>query len=323
VIDPTPLALDFERDDEPPDWLINGVIERGTVVVLSGDTASGKSLVADALTVAVLKGTEWLGRDAQPGRVVYVDEENHRRLVRDRLAAFGLTNAEAHGLVYYLRQCVCLGDADWNAWLVRTAQEHRADLVVIDTASSTTTGDVNDNSRVAQLYRDALRPATVAGAAVLLLHHERKTRSDEHRQAGQAMMGARQWAGQADGHLAIRATGSLTNEPTDDGRSRQRFPVELETPKHRDGQPPLPQRLVIASERDARNRLTWMALRPERDPLLDKLLSAYVGTEALKRAELAGAVGLDPGGGTFQRLLKAALASGEIEKAGHGCYART
>jgi RecA-family ATPase len=207
MIRPTPVTFDFEHDAEPPDWLVDGVIERGTVMVLSGDTAAGKSLIADALTVAVLQGAEWLGREAQQGRVLYVDEENHRRLVRDRLKAFGLSNDERDGLRYFLRAGVALGDTAWNSWLAAETQEHRADLVIIDTASSTTSHDVNDNSKVAQLFRDALRPATLSGAAVLVLHHERKTTGEWPRNASQAMLGARQWAGQADGHLAVRAAG--------------------------------------------------------------------------------------------------------------------
>src|SRR5215218_10470045 len=204
------------------------------------------------------------GWGAQSRReVLYADEENHRRLVRDRLRAFGLTNADRDGLRYFLRAGVSLGERPWNEWLAAQAQDHRADLVVIDTASSATAGDVNDNSRVAQLYRDALRPATLGGAAVLLLHHERKTNGDYPRNASQSMLGARAWASQADAHIAVRATGKLTSEPTEDGRSRQRYPVEMETPKVRDGQPALPQRLSIVSERDAENRLDWMAVERE------------------------------------------------------------
>jgi len=70
VIEPTPTVFDFERDTEPPDWLTDGVIERGTVVVMSGDTGGGKSLLADALTVAVLHGSDWLGRSVQAGGAV-------------------------------------------------------------------------------------------------------------------------------------------------------------------------------------------------------------------------------------------------------------
>jgi hypothetical protein len=320
VIDAKPVEFDFERDDAPPDYLVSGVIERETVTVLSGDTAAGKSIIAAALTVAVLKGTEWLGRDVQAGRVVYVDEENTRRIIRDRLAALGLTNAERDGLAYYLRQGICLGSPEWNAWLASIAQQHRADLVVIDTASSATGSDVNDNSKVAQLYREAFRPATVNGAAVLLLHHERKLTGD-HRNASQAMLGARQWAGQADGHLAVRPTGSLVSDPTEDGHSRQSYPIELETPKVRDGQPPLPEQFVIASERDATNRLVRMALERTEDHRLVKLVEALRDHGPMKRAALAGALGTDSQNGTFDDLLKASIGAGKVRKTGYGIYA--
>lgn len=87
---PKAAVFDFEGDQTPPEWLVEGVIERGTVTVLSGDTSAGKSSVADALSVSVLKGAPWLGCPVNRGHVLYIDEENHRRVVRDRLKAFGV-----------------------------------------------------------------------------------------------------------------------------------------------------------------------------------------------------------------------------------------
>jgi hypothetical protein len=239
-------------------------------------------------------------------------------------------NDDRGGLRYHLRAGVALGLPDWNQWLTAKTQEHRADLVVIDTAASATAIDLNDNTSVAALYRDALRPATLNGAAILLLHHERKA-GDYARNAGQAMMGARQWAGQADGHLAIRATGRLSNEPVGDtGRTVQRYPIEMEMPKVRDGQPALPAALMIVSERDEANRLAWMrvdaageALAGASTPTLADRIVTYVnGTEAVvSRAEVADALNVTPTSGSFKTALKAAAAAGRIKRVGHGQYA--
>lgn len=326
LIAPTPVVFDFERDMEPPDWLVDGVIERGTVTVLSGDTAAGKSIVADALTVAVLKGEPWLGVEVQRGRVLYVDEENHRRIVRDRLKAFGVTNADRDGLRYFLRAGACLGERQWNEWLAEQAQSHRADLVVIDTASSATRGDVNDNTAVAALYRDALRPATISGAAVLVLHHERK-QTGEFRNASQSMMGARQWAGQADAHLALKATGKLTDVAGDDGRACQRYPVELEMPKVRDGQPALPAALAIVSERNSAGRLEWMALEEAEprvssdDAFAARIVAFLSEREQAQNGEIAATLKVGRNDGRLRRALDGLQAEGRVRKVERGTYA--
>lgn len=309
----------------PPDWLCDGLIERDTVTVLSGDTAAGKSLVADALTAAVLRGSTWLERSVVRGRVLYVDEENHVRVVRDRLRAFGVSNDERETLRYYLREGVALGQASWNAWLRTEAEQHRADLVVIDTATAASAVDVNDNSAVAALYRDALRPTAGTGAAVLLLHHERKTGDWGRGSASQAMMGARQWAGQADAHLALRAPHSLISEPVEAGRTRQRYALHLELPKVRDGLPDVPSRLVLVSERDEAGRLDWMRLEadefgdPAEPSLVDRIVEA-VDREMSNKA-VAAAVDASEGSGAFKVALSQAVDAKRITKPRRGRYA--
>src|SRR4051794_19474248 len=56
VWSPQPSAFDFDTDPEPPDWIIFRTVERGTVVMLSGDTGSAKSIVTNAMLPAALNG---------------------------------------------------------------------------------------------------------------------------------------------------------------------------------------------------------------------------------------------------------------------------
>lgn len=68
-------------------WLIPDMIPASNVTILSGDGATGKSLLALQLAVAVATGGEWLGWTPQVGRVAYVSAEDeldelHRRLDR-------------------------------------------------------------------------------------------------------------------------------------------------------------------------------------------------------------------------------------------------
>src|SRR4051812_13255110 len=89
-----PLHFDVNAPRTEPDWLAEGLIARGTVTILSGDTSSAKSFVSLALAMAVLEGHRtWLGRPVKgPGRVLMVEGEMPRWEVEDRLRRFGLRN---------------------------------------------------------------------------------------------------------------------------------------------------------------------------------------------------------------------------------------
>ena len=328
--DPEPLRFDLDADPEPIHWIVEGLLEAGTICVLSGDTSAGKSQLALALAAAMLTGGTWLGQDVPRGRVLYIDGENYGRIVNDRLRAFGVTNAQLDGLRYHLRDGVLLGDPDWDYWLRKVTREHAADLIVIDTASSVVGADPNSNQDVCALYRDALRPATEDGATVLLLCHERKPSPDGHRGSGSlATMGARAWAHQADSHITMRATGELEETQLEDGRTAQRFPFELEFPKTRDGVVATrTRRWVVVSERTSRPgyRLEWQ--RIERDDSPDKRLAAREAAAAdwdervldaiekhgvgMRRGEIAVAISVNPKDGSLGRTLKRLVDDGRL-----------
>jgi len=270
-----PLRLDFEEEPEPPDYLVAGLVERGSLVVLSGDTGAGKSIVSSALVMSVLRGEEWLGREVERGRAVVIDEENPAARVRRRLGSLGLTNADREQLAYYCRAGVLLGTDDEDAWL-RSVVEHcrPGDLLVIDAATSAAGVDINDNAEVARLMSRLRRIAEATGVTIVLLHHERKRQPGAPRDAGQSMMGARQWAGQADVHLAFAVAGPyVESEPDSTGRRTISRAFTMRAPKLRDGGIDEARTIVVSSTRrprahalDGRPRRGLVGLRlPARD----------------------------------------------------------
>lgn len=67
------------------DWAVDGLVPTKAVTLLSGDGGSGKSTLTLQLACATVLGRRWLGRDARPGKAVYVSCEDdigelHRRL---------------------------------------------------------------------------------------------------------------------------------------------------------------------------------------------------------------------------------------------------
>lgn len=246
-----PERFDFSGPPPEPDWLIEDFIERGTVVLISADSGVGKSMVMMSAEVAMIQGRPWLGHATHGQRVMVIDEENFRRVVHTRLHAMGMTNADRTNMHYFLRKGVALGADDWAERVLEEVEDFKPDLLVIDTASSATAVEINDNSGVAKLFRDHIRPLADE-TAVVVLHHERKPQqgSGSKRSAGHEMMGARQWAGQADSHLACKKIGDKPElEPMHDGSLRKTFRVEMEMPKDRDGMAAT-QKLAIVSDHD-------------------------------------------------------------------------
>lgn len=271
---PTVAAVEFDFDQPPPapDYVVDKLLERCTVNMFSGDTGAGKSIFTTSLVVAAARASMtdsgWLGREVLGTRSIVIDEENPERLVRARMAAMGMTNDLRDLVRYYDRRGILVGEESWNAWLRAEIQDHRADFVMIDTAMAATFVDVNDNNEVVELYRGLRTIAEDTGCCILILHHERKSQAGTpSAPAGHGMMGARQWAGQADTHVEIKTYGDLIETEAQGNRRRMEREFVMNFPKIRGGEPNIHYRVAIVSEKDAdSNRLLSMDVE-NRGPL--------------------------------------------------------
>lgn len=331
------LPLNFDEPPSPPDWLVEGLIERETVTVMSADSGVGKSIICNGLTVNMIQGKPWLGRDTHGERVVIIDEENFARVIRRRLQAFGMTNADRANVLYFNRIGTSLGEDDWFSRTEATLQKFQPDLLIIDTAAAATCVDVNDNTAVARFYSQVLRPLAYY-CAVILLHHERKPATGAaggKRHAGHAMMGARQWAGQSDAHIALEVMGEFEEMEQDDGTLLQRHPIKLEMPKSRDGasKSALTHFAVTSLKESDGETLRWLRLEVDHAPRdasaqrqaewADKVegIIRDLGGSATK-TQIADALGVpDPNSGALARGLRRMHDDGRISRPEHGVYA--
>ena len=331
--EPVPLQFDFDRPPEPPDWIVDRMFEREHVNILSGDTGTGKSILMASLTTAICSdASHWLGRQLSlsTGKVLVIDEENGASVVRRRLHALGLRNADKDSLLYFNRQGFSIGDPVWTERLRVAVSDHKPDLIIIDTATAATNVDVNDNSAVASLYTQALRPiASNLGVAVVVLHHERKPQPNQTRDIGMAAMGARQWIGQADRHIALRVEVPFSEELGSDGLRTTRTELSMVSPKDRMGQTNTKYRIAITSKRDDDDRLLRMQVLNEgiheREPskaeqLAERIAQLLRDEGELKRAAISLHLGVDDDG-TLDRAFGQAVAAGAIAKPKRGVYA--
>lgn len=171
--------LDLTKEPPPVDWLVDQLVCKGDIHLLMGEPGIGKSWLTMALCLGVVRGTDWLGQPIkEPGRVLYVDEENPEGLVFHRLRKqLGITEDEARKIRYLNNQGILL-DRDPDA-LVDEALEFGPSLIVLDSLTRFHTGEEDKAGPMAQLYNMALKPlGRETGAAVVILHHAGKTESN-------------------------------------------------------------------------------------------------------------------------------------------------
>lgn len=167
-------------------YLIDDVMDMGSMVVTYGDSNVGKTYVVLDQARCIASGADWCGHKVKQGLVVYVASEGGSGFYK-RIEAYRRTYGLAK-LPFALVPCPIdlhsTGDAGDTGRLIRLIREQEAHfgmpcvLIVVDTlARAMGAGDENTSVDMGLLVRhcDRLRAAT--GATVNLIHHTGKDKS--------------------------------------------------------------------------------------------------------------------------------------------------
>ncbi len=161
----------------PLRWLIHGLVEDGTLSMLFGPPAAGKSFVSLSMAASIATGVPWYGHPVRQGGVVYLAGEGHGGLAR-RLKAWATVNPDA-GLksapLYLSSRVVPLIEDDAVDEISSAIQEAgigRVSLVVIDTLHRASAGaDENSSRDMGEVIAACDRIREKHNCVVLLVHH--------------------------------------------------------------------------------------------------------------------------------------------------------
>jgi hypothetical protein len=174
------------------EWLAPRYLCRGTVTVLAGAGAAGKSLVAIAWAVALVLGRD-LGdfRPTGEHRVMVLsyedDDTEQKRRLSAALRGHGKTSSD---LVGKLGRLICpddmgalftdplyvgsLDNTDWFNQLDDHLAEFRPDLLIVDVLAEIHDLNESDNASIKQVMRRLTGLARKYNLAILCIHHFRK-----------------------------------------------------------------------------------------------------------------------------------------------------
>lgn len=173
------LFGDFADEEDPPEFVLEDLIEVDTLTQLFGDPGSGKSFVSLSIALSCATGASWFGREVKQGPVCYIAGEGRRGLKRRARAWCRDLRKSLKGVPIGLSTTATqltneLAAEELLAVIADFTHKHgKPVLIVFDTlARNFGPGDENktQDMSAAVVTLDAVRNAT-EGAALLVVHH--------------------------------------------------------------------------------------------------------------------------------------------------------
>ena len=165
-----------------PQWLIEGILESGTLGMLYGAPASGKSFLALDMGACVATGLDWHGNKVQQGGVLYFVGEGLQGIIRRKEAWSIFHETDLNYSMSFSTQFVDLNNLEdslpkFIEEIRKVSEQTEVKLLILDTLSRYYSGDENAAGDMNHFISvlDALRQEF--GFAVLLVHHTGKDTS--------------------------------------------------------------------------------------------------------------------------------------------------
>jgi AAA domain/Bifunctional DNA primase/polymerase, N-terminal len=200
-------SAEFVKDFVPPDYLIDGIIQRRFLYAFTGKTGSGKTALALLLAACVALGRALGNLRVRKGRVIYLCGENPDDV---RMRWIGLATEMQFAAdaveVYFIP-----GRFRISEMLDRIAKEVAqcgdAALVIIDTSAAYYEGDeVNSNTQQGDHARRLRKLVTLPGGpSVLVLCHPVKNAAHDNL----LPLGAGAFLNEVDGNLTCAIDNSI------------------------------------------------------------------------------------------------------------------
>lgn len=166
------------------DWMVQGVIERGSNGVFCAVPKGGKSWAAVDLAISLAMGADWLGfKIPRPVKVALVSREDNPSLTAWRLRHLfagkrgGDPNLIEQNLYVNSRRQsaeLMLDNADQMAELMRELRRLKPEFSIFDVLNVLHCADENDNTEMRSVLRLLSQVQAEIGCGIGVIHHLNK-----------------------------------------------------------------------------------------------------------------------------------------------------
>jgi RecA-family ATPase len=216
-----------DKKPEPIEWLVQGCIPKRTVVLFSGDSGLGKSLLMQQLQTSCAIGRPWLGHEVQSVKSLgfYCEDPNNilhwRQLAICQSLDVDISDLEDMAIIERVGMDNTLMDfnrrTDDNmatslfTQLKRSSLEFGAQLTIIDTAAHTFGGNENVRQHVTAFVAGLQEIANETDGAVVLCAHP----SVSSMQSGTGYSGSTAWRASVRAHMYLKRPKGYDDEDPD------------------------------------------------------------------------------------------------------------
>jgi hypothetical protein len=159
-------------EDDVIDYIVDGLVPKESLILISGAPGSFKTWLALALARAIAEGNTFLNQAVEAGAVAYIDRENPKPVLASRLRAIG-TSANLEIWPFWFDP-PAIGDPRYVE-LARTK-----DVLVFDSLRRFHVANENAPEQMAVVW-EHFRELTKFGASVLVIHHAGKAEGNYYR----------------------------------------------------------------------------------------------------------------------------------------------
>lgn len=160
------------------DWCISPLLPKEGIGIIAGAPGHGKSWMLLDIATDVSLGRPWLGKfEVQAGRVMYVDEESTKGLLRHRLRkllAFKGVDAEQLRIDFYIGEGLSLSDPASVEQFSNKVDTVKPGLIIMDSLIRVHKAEENNATALAQTFGVVKKIIRDFGCAVLFADHLRK-----------------------------------------------------------------------------------------------------------------------------------------------------
>jgi hypothetical protein len=178
---------------------VQDLIPLGGVTAITGDSNSFKSFLTIALASSVAQGQPFLGHfNVSKGKVLIVDEENHRRFIRKRFKDLGMDATD--DVLFLSQKGIKLDRGNYASALKEVLDKERPALVVLDSLVRFHSKEENSATEMAAVMNE-IRKLVGDDRAVVVVHHHKKERS--FGRGGHNVRGSSDIFAALDCHIAV------------------------------------------------------------------------------------------------------------------------
>jgi phage/plasmid primase-like uncharacterized protein len=156
-----------------PNWLIKGILERGSMNLLFGESGAGKSLFAMDWAFCAATGRDWHGHKIKEELKTLIIMGEGLRGASMRFKALSQKYGEAPKNIRLSRRSINLLDSKEADDILKIVAEldFKPDIIIIDTLHRNMVGDENSSEDMAMYFKSIELLARRLDAAIVTVHH--------------------------------------------------------------------------------------------------------------------------------------------------------